>query len=94
MRLTKQQTSLISGCVRKYFGAGANVWLFGSRVDDRRRGGDVDLYIEPERTDLMSELKCKLSLEDELDLHVDIVIGRPGKVNPIYDIAKTEGVRL
>ncbi|GAB4296072.1 MAG: hypothetical protein Kow0096_13300 [Thiohalomonadaceae bacterium] len=94
MRLTNQQAELIRNSIRRYFGANAKVWLFGSRIDDSRRGGDVDLYIEPEYTDLTSELKCKINLEDELDLHVDLVINQAGKEEPIYAIAKQEGKRL
>ena len=94
MRLTDQQAKLIKSRVRSYFGANAKVWLFGSRVDDHRRGGDVDLYIEPEFADLTSELKCKIDLEDDLDLHVDMVINQMGKEDPIYRIAKQQGIRL
>ena len=47
MRLTTSQIETIRQAARQNFGAGASVWLFGSRVDDARRGGDVDLYIEP-----------------------------------------------
>jgi predicted nucleotidyltransferase len=94
MRLTDQQAQLIKNRVRRYFGANTKVWLFGSRVDDGRKGGDVDLYIEPEFADLTSELKCKIDLEDDLDLHVDLVINLTGKDDPIYGIAKNEGIRL
>jgi len=30
------------------FGSKSHVWLFGSRVNDHQKGGDIDLYIEPE----------------------------------------------
>lgn len=63
-------------------------------MDDRKKGGDVDLYIEPAFTDLTSELKCKIDLEDELDLHVDMVISQMGKEDPIFRIAKQQGIRL
>jgi hypothetical protein len=39
-------------------------------------------------------LKCKIDLEDELDLHVDLVISQMGKEDPIYRIAKQQGIRL
>jgi predicted nucleotidyltransferase len=53
MRLNDQQRSIIRTAVTENFGAGANVWLFGSRVDDAARGGDIDLYIEPATDDVM-----------------------------------------
>jgi len=39
MRLTEQQRAIIRATVAETFGAGANVWLFGSRVDDKSAGG-------------------------------------------------------
>ena len=50
MRLTTQETREIKDAVRKHFGGRARVFLFGSRVDDRKRGGDVDLLVEHEPT--------------------------------------------
>ena len=51
MRLSKQQIAIIRQETSKAFGSTALVRLFGSRVDDSRRGGDIDLHIE---TDLQS----------------------------------------
>ena len=43
MRLSVTQQQCILQATRQNFGDDAKVWLFGSRVDDTRRGGDVDL---------------------------------------------------
>lgn len=95
MRLTATQIKTIRQITQDYFGVDAAVWLFGSRVDDTRRGGDVDLYVEPtQENTLMSVLRCKIALEDSLDLHVDLIIREPGKDKPIYRLAKTQGSRL
>lgn len=95
MRLTKPQIDTICKAISQYFGEDALIWLFGSRLDDTKRGGDVDLYIEVKRRDtLMSELRCKIALEDSLDLSVDLVVKEPGKDKPIYNLAKAQGIRL
>ena len=41
MRLTDRQASVIRESVAKNFGQAARVWLFGSRVDEHRKGGVV-----------------------------------------------------
>lgn len=46
MRLTDRQIKDIKEEVARILGPDAEVWLFGSRVDDNARGGDVDLMIE------------------------------------------------
>lgn len=46
MRLTEEQVKVIHDTAEAMFGADARVYLFGSRVDDNRRGGDIDLLVE------------------------------------------------
>ena len=95
MRLTPDQAQAIRERIRGCMGAQARIWLFGSRVDDTRRGGDVDLYVEPETApDLVSSLRCKSALADALDLNVDLIVQQPGRDLPIYRIAKRSGVAL
>jgi len=46
MRLTPQERSAIAEAARATLAAGTQVSLFGSRVDDEARGGDIDLLVE------------------------------------------------
>ena len=96
MRLSETQQQCILEATRQNFGDDAKAWLFGSRVDDTRRGGDVDLYIETRQSsnNLMAELRCKMAIEESLDLHVDLVVNDHVKDMPIYKIAKKQGVQL
>ena len=95
VRLTPDQAEAIRERIRGCMGAQARIWLFGSRVDDNRRGGDVDLYVEPETApDLVTSLRCKSALADLLDLNVDLIVQQPGRDLPIYRIAKRSGLAL
>ena len=77
------------------------VWLFGSRVDDAARGGDIDLYIESSTDDANAIVESKLRLLAALhkglgEQKIDVVIRRQEceKNLPIYQIAKQTGVKL
>ena len=95
MRLTPEQAQAIRERIRFHMGKQARIWLFGSRTDDSRLGGDVDLYVEPEiAPDLTTRLRCRGELADALDLNVDLIVQQPGRDLPIYRIAKNSGVPL
>ena len=94
MRLTPAQIDTIQSTVHTVLGEGAQVTLFGSRVDDEQKGGDVDLYVETAQPDLMKKIRCKVSLQDQLDLPVDLIVKPHGDRSPIAMIAKQEGIRL
>ncbi len=92
MRISEVQARQALDIIADQFGPAAPVWLFGSRADDSSRGGDVDLYVESESTDVMRKIRCKSSLVELFDLKVDLVVGVGDK--PIHRIAKSTGVRL
>ena len=95
MPLTPDQAQAIRTRIRDCMGVNARIWLLGSRADDSRRGGDVDLYVEPETVPgLTTRLRFMSALADALDLDVDLVVQQPGRVLPIYRIAKQSGVPL
>ena len=45
MRLCKREIEAILQVAEDIYGADVKVYLFGSRVDDSRRGGDIDLLV-------------------------------------------------
>ena len=101
MRLTDVQTSLIQQKTQQFFGVGSQVWLFGSRVDDDKKGGDIDLYIEPEIQNPEVLVDAKLNFLVEMhrvfgQQKIDLVLHRAEakKALPIYRIAKETGVKL
>ena len=62
MRLQPKEVDAITQAAREAFTPGTVVLLFGSRVDDSQRGGDIDLLVEiPESisaTELVRRRTC------------------------------------
>jgi predicted nucleotidyltransferase len=101
MRLTPEQVNIIKRAVFDTFGDTARIWLFGSRVDDHKRGGDIDLLIETEETDVTRILKTELAflvkLQRQLgDQKIDVLVDYPTRkvTPPIFEVAKQTGILL
>lgn len=97
MRLKKEYIEIIKRITKEYFGENGKVFLFGSRVDDNKRGGDIDLYIETDIKENIIERKLKMLVQLEKyfgEQKIDIVVNNFFKEKPIYFFAKKEGIRL
>lgn len=78
MRLTRHQIDIIKNQVADIFGPDVSVHLFGSRLDDRQKGGDIDLLILANRIvdqkiDKSSRLAARLQMtlgEQKFDIVV------------------------
>lgn len=96
MRLTANEQNQIKHIIAEVFGNNARLMLFGSRVDDSKRGGDVDLYVtQIEQGDLYSKrIACLGKLEAVLPYPVDLVVDDGVSDLAIYRVARSEGVVL
>ena len=98
MRLTAEQAEVIRVAVREVYGEDSRLWLFGSRVGDARRGGDIDLLVRPDTSGgyaLMDKIRLLGKLERGLgERKIDIVIETPDDQRPIVKIAHESGIRL
>ncbi|UZK69074.1 hypothetical protein OKW76_13740 [Sphingomonas sp. S1-29] len=98
MRIEPGEAKAIKAAAAYAFGADAVVRLFGSRVDDARKGGDIDLHVEvaPE----IDEWNARLRFEDNLfaridEQRVDVTVHKRG--NPLRGIdlvARRDGIAL
>ena len=93
MRLNNKEKKIIKENTKKIFGE-AKIILFGSRIDDNKVGGDIDLYIIPKNKDnlFIKKLKLKAILEDLLFKPVDIIIAR--NENRLIEKEAKKGISL
>ena len=75
MRLEPSEIEWIKATVAETVGE-AKIYLFGSRTNDTKRGGDIDLYIVATRQDYRSKITIQAKLERRLGKPVDMVLHR------------------
>lgn len=97
MRIKKEHIDIIKQLSKKYFGEDSKIYLFGSRSDDTKKGGDIDLYIETSITENIFDRKIKMLVELQKLLgeqKIDLVINNFSYDKMIYQVARNEGVLL
>lgn len=99
MRITDEQARLIVAATQDVVGPQARVRLFGSRLRDEVRGGDIDLLVEsPQALDRPVWLAARLTarLQRALgDRRIDVLLIDPATPRePVHQVALAEGVEL
>lgn len=94
MRLTSAEVNVIKGVISKSDPDG-KVYLFGSRVDDNRKGGDIDIFLEASKQiDFKEKLLLQHRLISACDTKVDFVVQNPNDHEEIIHTIAKMGVRL
>ncbi len=94
MRLEKYEIDAIKKVFLEIFHEGS-IYLFGSRVDDSKKGGDIDLYIEASQTYNLSSKRIdflvylKRSIGEQ---KIDVVFNRDH--NSAIDKIAKQGILL
>jgi predicted nucleotidyltransferase len=99
MRLSPEHIQNIKSTAQAVLGEGVRVVLFGSRVDDHAKGGDVDLLIEVQQP--LAEpalISARIASRISRAMHgrkVDVLIKAPNlQEQAIHQIAARQGVVL
>lgn len=99
MRLSERQRQVILSAVKEALGEEAKVLLFGSRVDDKLKGGDIDLYVQlSEKVDrpalMIATLQAKI-IGQLGEQKIDVLLSAPNLTRqPIHEIAEQQGILL
>jgi predicted nucleotidyltransferase len=102
MRLSEHERGSIEAASRAVFPSGTRVLLFGSRTDDSRRGGDIDLLValpkamSPEdwqtyRARFMVDLYRRME-----EQKIDVIMDAPdlASPSPVIGFAYRDGIEL
>lgn len=99
MRLTKDQIQLISQTAKTHFGSLVRVYLFGSRTNDKKKGGDIDLLIKTNNktiATLLNKLLFIVDLKTKIgDQKIDVVFDLKEKYSGNFlDSIKKQSIQL
>ncbi|MCM8624903.1 nucleotidyltransferase domain-containing protein [Accumulibacter sp.] len=93
MRLATTEQSAIREAIHAVDGEAA-IYLFGSRVDDAARGGDIDLLVLSSKIDLLARLGILARLHQQLgERKIDLVVYADAS-RPFPRMVIEQGVRL
>jgi len=88
MRLSELEIESIKSLAGLHFGTEVEVFLFGSRTNDQKRGGDIDLFI---RNSNGEQLKTRTKINFITDLilrigeqKIDVVLDHPNRKNSVF----------
>ena len=100
VRLSKEQIKAIKDTIKSLAGKNVNIYIFGSRVDLTKKGGDIDIIVKlnesiSEKEKFNLKMKIVSSLYKKIgERKIDLLLidGKPKK--EIEKIALETGIRI
>lgn len=94
MRLSQFEISSIKEAIYN-IDENALVYLFGSRTDNNKRGGDIDLLIISQNISVMDVTKIRLQLFDKIgEQKIDIVTAKAKQETPFIKSIISGAIKL
>ena len=95
MRLRPNEIDTIRKEVRR-FDAKAEIYVFGSRIDDSARGGDIDLLIVSDSLGFRDLLRVRMAILDSIGWQqLDLIIRNHDELDePFVAMALETGTKL
>jgi uncharacterized protein len=99
MRLSESEIRAVKTLALYHFGSGVQVFLFGSRTSDEKKGGDIDLFIcnaeggmlsSHEKINFMTDLLMEIG-----EQKIDVILDHPElRKTVFYQTIFQKGIRI
>ena len=93
MRLNNREIKIIKEIVMR-LDKDAKIYLFGSRTDDKAKGGDIDLLIISQKFNYDDSITARQNLYEKLGEQKIHIIIKKDINDPFSKIAYSEGILL
>ncbi|RLA06334.1 MAG: nucleotidyltransferase domain-containing protein [Gammaproteobacteria bacterium] len=94
MRIKDEQIKLLKNTLQN-LSQSAKLYLFGSRVDDNKKGGDIDLLVVSDNLNKKDLSRLRIDFYQKFgEQKIDIVLDDGKFKNPFNRLAKKQAVLL
>jgi len=95
MRLSKDKQDFLKETIKNILPE-ADIYLFGSRVDPQKKGGDIDILVIDERCLTINEIiSMKMSFCNQFgEQKIDIITYKRNDNDTFKKLALLEGIKL
>lgn len=95
MRLSPHEVNAIKAAFAKHL-PGVDVYLYGSRVDDSKHGGDIDLLIYvTDKVDLEIQSRIYWAICEQIgEQKIDMLFTRADSTDPFLELIRGQAVKL
>ena len=94
MRLSKiEKTSIVNAILEK--DKNAQIFLFGSRTDDFKKGGDIDILVQSDEIGLLEIVKIKSTIFKNIpEQKIDLLVSKSNETTHFVDFISNQLISL
>ena len=94
MRISEiEKTTIVNAILEK--DKNAQIFLFGSRTDDFKKGGDIDILVQSDEIGLLESVKIKSSIFKNIpEQKIDLLVSKSNETNHFVEFISNQLISL
>ena len=94
MRISEiEKTTIVNAILEK--DKNAQIFLFGSRTDDFKKGGDIDILVQSDEIGLLEIVKIKSTIFKNIpEQKIDLLVSKSNETNLFIDFISNQLISL
>ena len=94
MRISEiEKTTIVNAILEK--DKNAQIFLFGSRTDDLKKGGDIDILVQSDEIGLLEIVKIKSTIFKNIpEQKIDLLVSKSNETNRFVDFISNQLISL